>query len=293
MASAQTGIAIRPIPTPRPYLTWLHVAVTSGLVIALYAGVVVEMVRAWDTEPGASQGFLIPPLAAYIAWIRRRRTLSEPVQPDNRGLWIIAGSCVLFLLGRMGAEFFLTRVSLVLLITGVIGTFWGFRRLRTLLFPLLLLATMIPVPALIYNQLALPLQLFASEVATWAAQLAGVAVFRDGNIINLAHISLGVAEACSGLHSLSALLVASLLVGFLDSLGIAKRILLVLGSVVIAIAVNAFRVAFTAILADHQPDLAEGFYHLFAGWLIFLCGFGLVRLSSLMLARLGRHPSAV
>jgi exosortase len=122
--------------------------------------------------------------------------------------------------------------------------------------------------------IAAPLQLFASRIATDLAQMLGVSIFRDGNIIHLATTSLGVEEACSGLHSLPALVVGSLLLGFLANASILARILLLLISIPLAIAVNVLRVTGTALLADYRPEFAMGFYHSFSGWLVFVLGFG-------------------
>jgi exosortase len=118
------------------------------------------------------------------------------------------------------------------------------------------------------------LQLLASRIATDLAQAIGVSIFRDGTIIHLANTSLGVEEACSGLHSLPALMVGSLLLGFLANATMTGRILLLLISIPLAIAVNVLRVTGTAILADFRPEFAEGFYHSFSGWLVFVGGFG-------------------
>src|SRR5262249_55159711 len=116
--------------------------------------------------------------------------------------------------------------------------------------------------------------LFASRIATDLSQAIGLSVYRDGNIIQLANTSLGVEEACSGLHSLSALMVASLLLGFVERGSVISRILLFILSVPLAIAVNVVRVTGTAILADYRLELAEGFYHSFSGWLVFVMGLG-------------------
>jgi exosortase len=194
-------------------------------------------------------------------------------RPDGRGLLLFAFGCFLFLLGRLGAEFFLMRVSLVFLLAGLVWVFWGIRRLQKLSFPLVLLATMVPLPVLVYNALAAPLQLFASDIATQVARWFGVTVHQDGNIIHLASVSLGVAEACSGLRSLSSLAVAALLLGFLYCTGLIARALLFLLSVPLSIAVNVVRVSGTALLADHNPEWALGFYHSFSGWAVFMIGF--------------------
>lgn len=243
------------------------------LMAVLYGPILKEMVIDWWTVPSLSQGLLIPPLAAYVAWLRRGLTLAQPAVPDNRGLTVIAFACLTVLLGKLGAEFFLARISFVLLLAGITWTFWGMARLRTLAFPFLLLATMVPLPALVFNTLAAPLQLLASDVSTRAAQALGISVYRDGNIIQLASTSLGVAEACSGLNSLSALLVASLLLGFLQCSRLSTRAVLFLFAIPLSIAVNIVRVTGTAIIADYNYEYAMGFYHSFSGWLVFVAGF--------------------
>lgn len=255
---------------------WIPWLIVGALLLGLYGQVVVGLADDWWSEPKASHGLLVPPLAAYVAWKRKHVTLSIPAAPDFRGLFLIAGSCLVLLIGKLGAEYFLSRISLVLLLAGFVYTFWGRQRLNTLAFPLLLLATMVPLPVIVYNQLAQPLQLFASEVSTKVAQFFGVSVYTEGNVIQLATTTLGVEEACSGLRSLAALVVMALLLGFVVCRRPAVRIVLLMLAFPIAVLVNVIRVAGTAVLADRNPDLAMGFYHTFSGWLIFLVGVGLV-----------------
>jgi exosortase len=259
----------------RPY-EWITFALIGGLIAALYVQVLPDLASDWWNDEAASYGMLVPPIALYIAYLRRKITLSIPAKPDHRGLCLVALSCLVLLSGKLASEFYLTRISLVLLLAGIAWTFWGFARFRTLSFPLLLLCTMVPLPAVLYNTMAAPLQLFASSIATSLAQSLGVSIYRDGNIIHLANTSLGVAEACSGLHSLSAMVVASLLLGFLEDASVLGRILLLIISVPLAIAVNVLRVTGTALLADYRLEFALGFYHVFSGWLVFVMGFGLL-----------------
>jgi len=225
---------------------------------------------------GASHGFLIPPLVAWIIWTERERILAAPVRPDARGLWLLPVASVCYLVGRLGAEFFLTRISLIINLTALIWIFWGPRRLSALKFPLLLLATMIPIPQLIYKAVSEPLQRLASTLGTQIAQAAGVTVFQDGNIINLAATSLGVEEACSGMQSIVALVVGSLLLGFLQLRSGWLRLILLLSAFPIAIVANVIRVSGTAILADHWQQAAMGFYHYFSGWAVFMAAFSLL-----------------
>jgi len=262
---------------------WLFAGLVAGLIVVLYFRILPEMAKDWWDDPGASHGILIPPVALYIAWLRRDLTLAEPVFPDLRGLWLTLCACLMLLVGILGAEYFLSRASFVLLLAGLIWTFWGVRRFRTLLFPLVLLLTMIPLPQVTYNTLAAPLQLMASSVATRLVQALGIAVYQDGNVIHLAGISLGVAEACSGLRSLSSLVTAALMVGFLLCTRIRTRVLLVALSIPVAIGMNVVRVTGTALIAEYNQQYALGYYHSFSGWLVFLVGFGVVALAAKLL----------
>jgi exosortase len=258
----------------------VQVGTVVALIVVLFAAVLADMAHDWWIEPAWSQGMLLPPLALYLAWIQRDHILSCAATPDRRGLLVTTFACLTYVLGRLASEFFLTRISFVILLVGLIWTFWGFGRLRRLVLPILLLASMVPLPVTLYNSLAGPLQLFASEGATRIAQSVGVSVFRDGNVIQLAGVTLGVAEACSGLNSLSALIVGGLLLGYLFCSGWPARIALILASVPLAIGVNVIRVAGTAILADYNREFAMGFYHAFSGWLVFVAGLGLLYLTA-------------
>ena len=270
----------------RPYALWVKIGLVAALVWILFGTVLIDMASDWWNVPALSQGMLLPPLALYIAWLNRNRTFNFAATSDRRGLFWIAFACCSFILGGLASEFFLMRFAFVILLAGLVSTFWGFPRLRTLAFPFLLLVTMIPLPAMVYNSLAAPLQLLASDLAARIAQSVGVSVFRDGNIIQLAGVSLGVAEACSGLNSLSALIVGSLLLGYLLCSRTVSRVVLFAAAIPLAIGVNILRVAGTALLADYNQEFAMGFYHSFSGWLVFVVGFGLLYLCARMLCAL-------
>src|SRR5215469_7700127 len=142
------------------------IAVLLGLI---YARTLVGLFDDWWNEPSFSQGILLPPLAFYFAWLDRRPLFKIPALPSLAGLWLVAGGCTMFLAGKLAAEFFLQRFSLILVLSGLIWVYWGRDRLKRLIFPLILLATMIPLPAIVYNTATAPLQLFASTVATAVA----------------------------------------------------------------------------------------------------------------------------
>jgi exosortase len=252
---------------------YLEIGIILLMVLLIYARTLAGLFDDWWNEPSLSQGLLLPPLALYFAWLDRQAVLALPEKPSRSGFWLIGAGCLMFLVGKLAAEFFLQRFSLILVLTGLIWLHWGHERVKRLAFPLILLTTMIPLPAIVYNTATAPLQLFASAAATTIAQWCNVSVYRDGNIIQLAHMSLGVDEACSGLNSFSALMVAALLLGQFLCKTLGARIFLFLLSAPLSIAVNVLRVSGTAILADFNEEFAEGFYHMFAGWLVFVVGF--------------------
>jgi len=240
----------------------------------LYGGVIRRLVHDWTRDENYSHGFLIVPLALYFVWERRKRLAATPVAPNNLGLIIVMGSLAVMLAGVLGAELFLTRVSMIGLTAGSIVFLLGWGALRVLAFPVALLLLMIPIPALIFNQIAFPLQLLASQVGETALRSLGVPVLREGNVIVLANTSLEVAEACSGIRYLISLLTLGIVYGYFCDPRAGVRIAIALSTIPIAIASNGIRVAGTGIAAHYVgPEAAAGFFHTFSGWLMFIAAF--------------------
>ena len=176
----------------------------------------------------------------------------------------------MLVVGSVGAELFLQRFSLVVVLAGLVWLILGTAFLRELLFPLAFLVFMIPLPAIVMNAIAFPLQLFAAQSATFCMEVAGIPVLREGNTIVLSNTTLEVVEACSGIRSLQALLALGAVYGYFTQKVVWKRWALLFLSIPIAIAANAFRVAGTGFLAHFiGPEAAQGFYHSFAGWIVF------------------------
>jgi len=277
---------------PNDWGKWLGAAFLLTLIAALYTGVLKDLAYLCWRDEQLSQGLLMPPLALYVAWTRRDQLLAHPTSSDNRGLLVVALACLMFLTGKLGAEVFLPRMSFIVLIAGLIWTFWGRKRLRILALPLLLIATSIPIPALIYNSISLPLKLLSSTAATKIAQAAGTVIYQDGNVLEIPGMSLGVEDACNGIAALSSLIASALLLGvFLNGQRRWVRLLLVLLAIPIALAVNVIRIAMTAILAESHPRIASGFYHSFSGWLVYLFGLLALFAAASIFNRLPSRPA--
>jgi EpsI family protein len=179
----------------------------------------------------------------------------------------------------LGAELFLSRVSLLILLAGLIILFQGWTFFRAVLFPWAFLFLMIPIPAIAFNQITLPLQLLASKVASTVLPWLGVPVLREGNVIVLPAMALEVAEACSGIRSLMSLATLAVIYGYLMERKTSVRVLLALASIPIAVAANSLRVVGTGLLVQYwNPDKAQGFFHEFQGWLVFVTSLAMLYL---------------
>jgi exosortase len=240
----------------------------------LFSHVVFKLVHDWATDDNASHGFLIVPIALYLAWERRGQLARLERRPSLLGLLIVLGSVGVLAAGTLGSELFLSRISMLGVLCGTIVFMWGWRQLRTLAFPIAFLLLMIPLPAIIFNQIALPLQLLASRVGELTLMALGIPVLREGNVIVLAHTTLEVVEACSGIRSLAALITLGVVYGYFTDPRTSVRVAIVLSSIPIAVVANALRVAGTGVAAQYYgPGVAEGFFHTFSGWVVFIVAF--------------------
>ena len=175
------------------------------------------------------------------------------------------------IVGQMGAELFLARTSLLVVLAGLIILFHGWIVFRALLFPWAFLFLMVPMPAIVFNQITFPLQLLASRVSAATLPLFGVPILREGNVIHLPSMALEVAEACSGIRSLMSLITLSIIYGYLLEKRLWVRYLLAIASIPIAVAANSVRIIGTGLLVQYwDPEKAEGYFHASWGWLIFV-----------------------
>jgi exosortase len=257
-----------------PDLPWpplWQFAVLAGLMLWLYASTLLHLVVQWWRDPNFSHGFFVPLFSAFVIWQERPRLARLKLQPSWWGLLLLAFGMGLLLIGLMGAELFLSRFSLLLALAGMTVLFLGWNLLRALLFPLAFLALMIPIPAIVFNQVTFPLQLLASQAASTTLPWMGVPVLREGNVIVLPAMALQVAEACSGIRSLMSLTTLAVIYGYLMERRVSVRVLLALASLPIAVAANSLRVIGTGLLVQYwDPDKAQGFFHEFQGWLMFV-----------------------
>src|SRR5580700_1480732 len=257
---------LRPVP-------WTAIIWFTGLLILGSFQILQYLVHIWANDEDVGHGFFVPVVAAWIAWQRKDQILSMQLKPAWWGVGVMIWGAAQGYLGTLGAEQFLQRTSVLIVLLGMLLVVGGTALVRVLAFPLLLLPFMIPIPTVIYNKITFPLQLFASWVAEGALSFMGYPVYRDGNILELASQKLSVAEACSGIRSLLSLSFLSVVYAYFFDNRVWMRWVLFAATIPIAIAANAGRVTITGMLSEINPELAHGFFHELEGWVIFVIAF--------------------
>jgi exosortase len=256
--------------------SWPTIAWVSILLGICYAPVLAALARQWNNDADMGHGFFVPLIAGYIAWQKRDQIAGKLPKPNWWGLAIMVWAGFQLYIATLGAELFLARTSFVISIIGAVLLLGGTEYLKAFGFPLFLLFFMVPIPAVIYNQLTFRLQLIASQAAESTIDLLQIPVIREGNVLILPQQTLNVVEACSGIRSLLTLTFVSLTWGYFFEKRSWVRVVLFFSTIPIAIAANAGRVAFTGVISQFKPELAEGWFHEAQGWVIFMIGMALL-----------------
>jgi len=282
MTEGSAELGRRPAPRARaadPWAQWKQPGAVAALVaiaaaLAIYAPILYWMGLHWYEDQDYSHGFLIAPLALYFAWERRGKLRRAEISGSWWGLVPLALGVLTLAIGRLGVEYMNMRLSFVLTLIGLVLLLLGRQVFMVLAFPLCFLFLMIPLPQSIVNVIAFPLQLVAADLAVSALYYVGIPALREGNIIHLANAPLFVAEACSGLRSLMALVTLGVVFAYFFRKTFWERAILVASTIPIAILVNAFRVALTAVLAHVWGEkAATGPVHELQGLFTFAIAF--------------------
>ncbi|HEY0348756.1 MAG TPA: exosortase [Pyrinomonadaceae bacterium] len=300
---------------PRKFFPPVAIAIALAF---LYFTVIVKLANDWWHDENYSHGLLIPFVIAFILWHERKSFVDSKSTSSTwlGAIGIGASLCALWA-GTAGAELFVQRVSLVLMLVCIVIYFFGMRLMRVVAVPLVLLALSIPIPQIIFNRIAFPLQLFASRCAVSAMTFFSIPVLRQGNVIELMPLGasepkkLAVVEACSGIRSLMTLVTLAVIYAYFTKPKVAqtsgdtrretrvhatfltftfwRSLILVIAAVPIAILTNALRVSGTGVLAHYYGTrVADGFFHTFSGWVIYVAAALLLLGTGWFLDRLAR-----
>ena len=259
------------------------IGATITLATYVFYPVLLLMFRTWRADPDYSHGLLIVPLALYFAYGKTPQLRRAELDGSWWGAGILFLGVIAVCIGELGGLLTALRSGYVLALMGLVLLLAGRRVFEILLFPMAFLFLMVPLPQSLVNIIAFPLQLIAAGWAVESLQAFGIPALLEGNIIHLAHTQLFVAEACSGLRSLMALLTLGVVFAqFFRPGHMIQQGILVVGTIPIAIVVNAVRVSLTGVLAHNfGRETATGFIHDFQGMITFGMAFFML----LLLAR--------
>ena len=257
-------------PFYRSPASLLKTAALGAVIIALYGEALRYLFSRWEVED-YNYCYLIPFIVFYLVWEKRRTLSTLPSIPDWKGILPFFLGVMLFWIGELGGEYYTLWISLWIVTTGLLWWHIGIGKLREVTFPIFFSLSLFPFPNLIHNQFSLQLRLISSRIGVAMLQLYGLPAYREGNIIDLGFVELQVVDACNGLRYLFPLLILSLIVAYFSKTAYWKRILLVLSTIPLSIITNSLRIALTGIIYKYWgAEYAEGFFHGFSGWLIFI-----------------------
>jgi len=258
-------------------------AVLALAVLWFYWPVLAKLFADLAENEDYSFGLLLPLVSAYIIYLKLPQLRTYLWRPSWLGLLCIAAGFALYIVGEIGADVYIPRVSFVIVITGLLFLMGGWGLVRLLLFPLFLLILMVPLPGLLTKQLTMPLQLISSRLATAMLQMVGIPAFCQGNVIDLGVRQMQMVEACSGLRYILALLALGVIFCYFFQRRLWKILLLLMVLIPSAIVANALRVMAMGIIPALQTP---GFWHAFSGWLIFGFCLGILSLINWILNKL-------
>ena len=243
----------------------------AALLIVLYFPELRSMVITWSSKKEYSHGFLIPLISGYVIWLKRDRLHNTPITFDIKGLFMLVIGVVLLIIGSVAFEPFLRQISFVLSIMGLIYFIFGPGIYKTLLFPSGYLLFMIPLPYIVMNNIAVSLRLVNAKVTYNALHLLGIPILRDGVNLGLPNMSLVVADLCTGILSLVAIMALAVFYAYITQKNLIPRLALILLSVPIAIFSNMLRLITTVGLAYfYGPRILGDIIHQFHGTMNFL-----------------------
>lgn len=255
--------------TPTKPLTLLYPVAMLGIFIAVYWDSLAKMIMRWNNGDD-NYCYLVVPLALYLCWEKRDTFRFAEFTWSAWGLVPFILGLGLMVLGEKGSVETLLYLGVWLTLTGMAAVLYG-GRIRRLVFPLIILGFIVPLPPFINSMLTLKLKMAASEISAGIFNLAGLSVVQDGNIIELRTGKLEVADACSGLRYFMPMLLMSLLIGQHVGRRLGAMLILLVLVIPLSIGINVLRVVSAGLLAvAGYPELTHNLFHDFSGWLAFM-----------------------
>lgn len=256
------------------FIFFLQLCILLTAFTILFGNTIVKLIQDWTTNNNYSHGFLVPFIAGYMIWQKKDQLAQLVAKPSNIGILLIFCGIMVFIVGDIGAELFTMRTAVVITIVGLCTYLFGTQVTIALAAPLAYLMFMVPIPAIIWNKIAFPLQLLVAKLTANIIQTIGIPLLREGNVLHLPNTALEVVDACSGLRSLASLIALSAAFAYIVKLPIISKWILFLSAIPIAILANILRLSSTALFAIYiGPETTQGILHDIFGILVFISSF--------------------
>ena len=251
-----------------------------------------DLWKLWQRSDEYSSGLLVPFLAVYILWSRRKTITQCRIGPSIWGLFAFVAAQGIRLFGLFFMYSSAERLSIVLSVAALVLLLFGWQLLRGVSTVLLFLCLMLPWPNRVQSAVTLPLQHWATSSAVFCLEMVGYEVVREGNVINIGDASVAVAEACNGLRMVTAFFVIGGLVVLLIRRTWWEKLIVLVSSLPIALLCNTVRLAITAVFFTVlQGDYWETIFHDFGGYAMMPLALAAVIGELWLLTKLTTLPS--
>ena len=269
----------------------IYAALLASLAVLValvaFSEALLELVHRWIRQEEYSHGFLIPVIVAWLLWTRRDALIASIGRPSWTGPALILLAAVMHVVGKLSALYFLSQFAFIIVLFGIVLGLGGYSLLKVTFIPIIFLLFAIPLPYFIDAMLSFNLQLISSQLGTFFIRLFQIPVYLEGNVIDLGVYKLQVVEACSGLRYLYPLLSLGFLAAYLFQAPLWQRAVIFLSTIPITIVMNSLRIGIVGVLVNYWgPQDADGFLHMFEGWIIFIACAGMLAAEIYLLARL-------
>ena len=269
-------------------VNWVKAGLFALLLLGLYYSSLHWLVSKDWSRDDFTYGYLAPIVIAYILWEKRKNFFGVAAAPSWWGYLLFLPGIALFWIGELSGEFFTLYFSFWLVLVGLFWINLGGKKLKTIFFALFMLLAMFPPPHFINNKITFQLKMVSSQLGVWMMRMFGTIAHREGNVIDLGWKQLQVVDACSGLRYLAPLMVMGLFMSYFYKGRFWKKAVIVVSTIPLTIFTNAFRIAMTGILYERWgPEAAEGFFHGFSGWFIFMFGMVVLFVEMWGLSKIG------
>jgi exosortase D (VPLPA-CTERM-specific) len=254
----------------------MPMAITMLVLVYAYRETAQILLSQWLNNDDFSHGILVIPLVGYLIYRRKDALVRTPIRTEWRILPLLLLPALVYAIGELGADVFMIRVSIFLFILALVAFFYGLELVKKLRFPLLFLFLALPLPGFVYRNITFPLQILSSDLSVKTLYYLGILAYREGNVIDLGFTKLQVVEACNGLRFILPMLTLGVLFAFWRPQPWWKRLVLIGTTLPLSILANVIRIAGTGIAASHWgEEAAQGFFHGFSGWAVFMLAFAL------------------